>query len=72
MNCPYCNKQMIHGCIENTSIHHMIGLFRRGGEERSIKSIFKPMIEANIPGGSEHEAWYCDECKKVLVVLDNQ
>ena len=62
---------MIHGSIENTSVHHMIGLFRKDGEDRSFKNIFKPMIEANILAGSEHEAWYCDECKKVIVVFDN-
>lgn len=77
MKCPYCQKMMDEGYIENPRdvVAWIPKGAYRGLRERIFPRSEKKFILAGkynfIEGGSA-EAYYCNNCKKIIIDVDSQ
>ncbi|HBC31945.1 MAG TPA: hypothetical protein DC024_11980 [Clostridiales bacterium] len=72
MECPYCNKKMQLGAIEADNLlswtpegenkGRMGRIFR---SDRSPNSVI--LAELNVFSGSTVKAYYCIDCKKIII-----
>lgn len=72
MNCPYCEKEMVFGYIQNRDGVYWVKTRRAistllppGGRSKEVVSLNVGRV-GYISGGSA-EAWLCRGCKKVVI-----
>lgn len=72
MKCEFCGAEMQKGTVSFMSIQgfgQMLATFSSSEEQK--KSIFKRKTKEKIIfSGDEAEAYYCNDCNKILPVMD--
>jgi|GEM_PF-240024 len=66
MNCPYCEKEMFRGFIDNG---RALNWLPEGERARPIKSRYAVSLttEYDLDSGGKTVAFYCYDCQKVLI-----
>ena len=70
MNCPFCNKDMKKGFLKSSHYMHW-------GEEKSLGflphdlKLTRFSLEAMLKGNFV-ESYYCSECKKIIVSIEDK
>ncbi len=58
MKCPYCDKEMLEGEIQSQKVPVWV---KKGDKEGKMLPVKKHFIY------NETEAYYCKECKKLII-----
>lgn len=67
MNCPYCNKKMEKGYIEQTHISNPIKWISNTCEDHLFVEKSKIIKLTSILKGITITTYKCDECKKMII-----
>jgi len=69
MNCPWCGKEMLSGNLyssQNRGVYEGLSWYE-GSHKSWLEMMRNPAQEQFLHLGYYEEAWYCTDCKKMVV-----
>ena len=69
MNCPWCGREMLSGNLYGSTSRSAAQplTWREGAHKSWLERIGTPEEEQYLALGSYEEAWYCTECRKLVL-----